>query len=103
MECRCLDKKNYSLDIITLEAAAKMAQAVIDDQLKIDNSIDTLKTAYVESVNAPSNLATNFDDVHSGALANARIIKTQIDGALSTAKKKLREATEEDDEYHALN
>lgn len=102
MVCRCDDIQKYEHDIGILEKAVTCIQDIIDYQKNLDDSIDILKSSYIESINPPSNLAANIDSVHGEALSNARLAKTQIDGALSTARVKLRKAKEEDDKFHAL-
>lgn len=101
MACRHADIEKYEHDIKVLEEASSLAQKVIDYQNLINSSVDTLKADYKESINPPTDLDSSFDFITDDALSDARIIKTQIDGAITTAKYCLADAIEEDDEYHA--
>ncbi len=101
MGCRHDDIEMYENDIPVLEEALTIAQEIIDYQILIDNSVDTLKTCYDGTVNPPETLGTAFDNIHDGAISNARTVKTQLEGALRTARELLRAAREEDAAYHA--
>ena len=99
MACRCRDIKLYDEDICALEQAATHAQNIIDKQISIDDSIDTLKISYSRSIKGPDELSPAFDDIHDGAIENARIIKTQIDDALNTVQKNRAAAIAEDNSW----
>ena len=100
MACRCEDISLYEEDIKNLEEAATHAQKIIDYQISIDDSVDTLKCSYGESIYGPDDLPSAFDDIHEGAIDNARAIKAQMEGAILTAKNKLAAAREEDEAFH---
>ena len=99
MACRCRDIKLYDADITALEEAATHAQKIIDKQISIDDSIDTLKISYTKSAKGPDGFGAAFDDIHDGAIENARMIKSQIDGAILTVKANRASAQAEDDSW----
>ena len=103
MACRHDDIVKYEHDIPIIEGALTIAQNIIDYQVLIDASVNNLKTDYNETVNPPEHLGEKFDEIHDGALSNARIIMTQLEGALRTARELLRAAREEDAAFHAEN
>ena len=97
MACKCAEIAKYDEDIETLEEALTYTQKIIDYQLSMNDSIDTLKSSYAKSVKGPDDLAPAFDLIHDGAIDNARMIRTQLEGALLTAKTKRALAIQEDD------
>lgn len=99
MACRCADITKYEHDIPILERASTWAQKVIDCQTVIDDSIDALDADYNASIIPPKDLSSSFVKIHEGADLNARLAKTQIDGALQTARLLLSAARQEDDAY----
>lgn len=101
MACRHDDIAMYENDITVLGEAINIAQDIIDYQILIDDSVDTLKSCYAGTVNPPDTLGTEFDNIHDGAILNARTVKTQLEGALRTARELLESAREEDEAYHA--
>ena len=101
MACRCKEKEMYSNDIAVLETALKHAQKIIDDQISIDGSVDTMKEAYTKTVKGPDDLPTEFDNIHDGAIEAANAIKSEIETALQNAKDQYEAAVIEDEEYHA--
>ena len=103
MGCRPDDIAMYENDIPVLQEALTFAQEIIDYQLLIDNSVDTLKTCYNTTIIPPATLGTEFDNIHDGAISNSRTVKTQLEGMLRTARELLKAAQEEDAAYHAAD
>ena len=99
MACRCDDIDKYTNDIRVLEEAATLAQQIIDYQITIDDTIDTLSEDYNYSIIPPNDLESSFVKIHDGAISNARAVKTQIEGVLRTARELLKAAVEEDNAF----